>query len=129
MATKEVTNGKAKPDDARNAVAKTRRKNPTVSLEDGVIKKLVLFEEKASKISELQKLVNDYGKISETLKGLSQFKGASAESVQFTIADLTSDANFTTYNSTLVNMVIDSLSDKLKLKSNQLVDDILNFEM
>jgi hypothetical protein len=67
--------------------------------------------------------------VSETLKGLSDFKGGTGESVQFVINDLTSDANFTTYNSNLINIVLKELVATLKVKQSELVDRILNFEM
>ena len=129
MPTKTGTNGQATKAQGSKAVAKVEKKLPVTNVADEFIKKLVLLEERSSRLSELQTIMDDYNKVTETLKGLDQFKGVNGESVQFTIADLTSDANFTTYNSNLVRLVIETLKDKLKTKNDQLVDQILNFEM
>ena len=104
-------------------------KNPVIKMADDTLKKMVLLEETMSRANELQKLMEDYSKVSETLKGLADFKGGTGESVQFVINDMTSDANFTTYNSTLVNLVLTELVAQLKAKQSELIDRILNFEM
>lgn len=130
MPTKTSTNGVAKKaETAKTTTGKKEVKNPIVKMADETLKKMVLLEETMSRINDLQKLTEDYSKVSETLKGLSDFKGGTGESVQFVINDLTSDANFTTYNSNLINIVLKELVATLKVKQSELVDRILNFEM
>jgi hypothetical protein len=130
MAT-QSQNGVAKkaPTKAPAKAANKETKNPVIKMADETLKKMVLLEETMSRVNDLQKLVDDYSKVSETLKGLSEFKGGTGESVQFALNDLTSDVNFTTYNSKLVELVLSELVKQLKMKQSELIDRILNFEM
>lgn len=130
MTTKASTNGVAKKAEAaKTATPKKEEKSPVVKMADETLKKMVEFQQTVERINELQGLVDDYSKVSDTLKGLTEFKNIQNESVQFSISDLTSDAQFTTYNSTLIAMVIGTLTEKLKAKQQELIDRILNFEM
>lgn len=129
MAT-QSQNGTAKKAPAKAATTvKVEQGNPVVKMADETLKKLVLLEETMSRVNDLQKLVDDYSKVTDTLKGLSEFKVGTGESVQFTLNDLTSDANFTTYNSKLIELVLTELVPQLRKKQSELIDLILNFEM
>jgi hypothetical protein len=130
MATKSAENGQAKkPAVKKGSSAEKSQETPVVRIANEGLKKMVEFQQTVDRISELQKLVDDYSKVTDTLKGLSEFKCGTGESVQFNLQDLSNDNTFVTYNSTLINMVLTELVSKLKEKQTQLIDKILNFSM
>lgn len=127
MATQSQNGVAKKP--AQKKVVAPKTESTVVAKADATLKKMVEFQQTVEKINELQRYVDDYNKVSETLKGLSQFKtDGSNESIRFVLDHMTQELNFTTFNSTLINMVIGGLIERLQAKRDELVEKILNFE-
>jgi hypothetical protein len=95
---------------------------------DETLKKMVSFQHTVEKVNELQQLVEDYTKITDTLKNIGEFNpNGSGESIQFQLNDFSRDNVFMTYNTNLINQVISILTAKMKEKQTELIDKILNF--
>lgn len=134
MATAQTAkNGVAKKASTEKTTASKTVKTPAetavIEMADDNLKKMVTFQQTVDRLNDLKKMSDNYSKITETLAALKVFKGASAESIQFTLTHCTDDEHFTTYNSTLINMVVDILTTKLQEKQFELVDKILAFKL
>ncbi len=131
MATVQSKNGVAKKVTAQKATTPKieKEQNPIVQRADDNLKKMVTLQQRMDKLTELQKMSENYAKISETLTSIKKFKNASGDSLQFTIKNVNDDETFTTYNSTLIGMVNDILISQLQEKQFELSDKILAFEL
>ncbi len=98
-------------------------------IEDMRLKKIVNLQQTVDRLAELQGYVSDYNKITETLKGVGEFKSAQAKSVRFTLEDLVGDNIFETTNSNLISVVVHDLIEKLQDKQSELIDKILDFKI
>lgn len=124
------TNGVAKKTPAKKKAEAPKKTTPTsVALPNNQFSKMVEFQQTIEKVEEMKKLTESYDKLTETLNGILSFKGNNAgQSVQFNLQDFTNDKNFTTYNSNLINMVVEILVEKLKVKQEEVIDNILYFK-
>ena len=132
METTASKNGTAKKPAVKKSTASAKKpaaKGTVVNIANESLKKMVSFQQTVDRLNEMQKLVDDYTKVSDTLKRLNQFKGVSGESVQFSLEDFTHENTFTTYNTNLITVVLEILIDKLEKKQTELVDNILNFQI
>lgn len=129
MQTTASANGVAKKTPAKKA-EHGKAQSPTASVPvNNQFKKMVEFQQTIDKLGELKKLSDDYSRISETLNGLMEFKSSSDQSIQFVLHDCTNKNEFSTYNSVLIRMVLETLITKLKEKQDEIVEAIVNFKI
>jgi len=100
-----------------------------IPLEDARLKKIVSLQARVDRLTEFQTYVSDYNKITDTLKGVGDFKSAQAKSIRFTLEDLVADKTFETTNSNLIGILVNDLIEKLQQKQSELVDKILTFDI
>lgn len=130
MATKIAQNGTAEKTATKKAVsAQKKEENPVIKMPDLALQKMVEFQQTIDRVNDLQKLVENYTLVSETLKSIAQFKGGTGESIQFALHDYTNNNEFATYNTNLITMVVDVVTSKLNEKKQELVENILGFNL
>lgn len=92
-------------------------------------RKMVEFQEVLSKVDELKAIADRYAKVNATIEDLKGFEVSNGQSVQLTIQDHTNSKMFTSYNTNLLSMLLEILLEKLGDKKQELIDQIIGFEI